>query len=50
MAESVKREPKKPYEKPVLTVHGTVQDMTKSVGPHGTKDGGVQLGHKRTHL
>jgi len=50
MAEPVKREPKKPYEKPTLTVYGTVNDLTRKVGPHGTKDGGVITGRKHSHL
>lgn len=37
--------PKKPYKPPVLIVHGTVKDLTKIVGVHGTKDGGVRFRH-----
>lgn len=33
-------EAKKEYRKPRLTVYGTVQKLTQSVGHHGTKDGG----------
>ena len=50
MAESVKREPKKTYEKPRLIVYGTVHDLTKKVGTKGTKDGGIVLGKKHSHL
>lgn len=33
-------EPKKPYSTPVLTVYGTVRDLTKAVGNRRSKDGG----------
>jgi len=36
---------KKPYKPPVLTIHGTVKDLTRAVGPHGTKDGGPGMRH-----
>lgn len=32
--------PKKPYSTPVLTVYGTVRELTQSVGPRRTPDGG----------
>ncbi len=35
-----KTSPKKPYERPALSVYGTVKDLTKNVGRHGGKDGG----------
>jgi len=38
MGEFVKREPKKPYEKPKLAVYGTLRELTKSVGPKGHAD------------
>jgi len=38
MAESVKREPKKPYAEPHLTVYGTIVELTKRVGAHGHAD------------
>jgi hypothetical protein len=50
MAKAVKGEPKKPYSKPTLIVFGTVRDLTQSLGPRGTKDGGTGLGHKHTKL
>lgn len=40
MGKPVKREPKKPYSKPTLTVYGTVRELTQAVGTHGTRDGG----------
>jgi hypothetical protein len=50
MAKPVKREPKKPYVKPALTVYGTVRELTQSVGSRGQLDGGTQLGKRRSHL
>jgi hypothetical protein len=32
--------PKKPYLSPKLTVHGTVQELTKKAGVRGHRDGG----------
>lgn len=49
MANPVKREPKKPYEKPTLTVYGTVRDITQSVATSGMSDGGLKAGHKHSH-
>ena len=40
MVKPVKRQPKKPYSKPTLTVYGTVRELTQNVGRHGKKDGG----------
>lgn len=34
---------KKPYKAPVLVVHGTVKDLTRAVGAHGTPDGGTRF-------
>jgi len=39
--EPVKREPKKPYSPPTLTIYGTVQELTKQIGTRGTLDGGT---------
>jgi hypothetical protein len=50
MEKPVKREPKKPYSKPTLTVYGTVRDLTQSVRNRGQLDGGTTLGHKHSHL
>ena len=38
MAKPVKREPKRPYTKPILTVYGTVRELTQRVGNRGQKD------------
>jgi len=40
MHKPVKREPKKPYSKPTLTVYGTVRELTQKVGRTGNPDGG----------
>ncbi len=40
MGKPVKREPKKPYSKPTLTVYGTVRELTQMVGNTSTLDGG----------
>lgn len=34
---------KKRYKAPVLVVHGTVRDLTRAVGAHGTPDGGSRF-------
>jgi hypothetical protein len=44
-----KRETKKPYSKPTLTVYGTVRELTQSVGIHGQRDGGTPP-HFRTQV
>ena len=41
MGKPVKREPKKPYSKPTLTVYGTVRELTQNVGMTGNSDNGV---------
>jgi len=48
MAKPVKREPKKTYKKPSLTVYGTVRELTQRVGNMGNRDkpGG---GTNKTH-
>ena len=46
MSKRVKREQKKPYSKPRLTVYGTVRELTKRVGTHGNRDGGIPPHHK----
>lgn len=50
MDKSGKPAPKKPYTPPVLTVYGTVRDLTKFVGVNGQNDGGTPIGgpHYRT--
>jgi hypothetical protein len=40
MGNSVKRAPKKPYSAPVLTVFGTVRELTQKVGLRKAPDGG----------
>jgi hypothetical protein len=50
MVKAVKREPKKPYSKPTLTVYGTVRELTQSTGPNGRLDGGRVTNHTATHL
>jgi hypothetical protein len=40
MDKAGKPAPKKPYTQPVLTVYGTVRDLTKTVNASGTADGG----------
>jgi hypothetical protein len=40
MAKPVKRELRKPYTKPTLTVYGTVRELTQKVGRTGQADGG----------
>jgi len=42
MAKPVKREPKKPYTKPTLTVYGTVRELTHANGPQGQRDEGIR--------
>ena len=37
---------KRPYQKPVLTVHGDVLKITQKVGASGKSDGGVPPVHK----
>ncbi len=49
MVKTVKREPKKPYSKPTLTVYGTVQELTQSQGFAGQSDGGARSS-PRTHV
>ena len=48
MGKPVKREPKKPYSKPTLTVYGTVRELTQNVGVNGQLDSGPP-GMNRTH-
>jgi hypothetical protein len=35
-----KPEPKEPYSTPKLTIYGTIEQLTKAVGMHGSIDGG----------
>ena len=38
MGKPVKREPKKPYSKPLLTVHGTVWELAQLIAKTGHRD------------
>jgi hypothetical protein len=49
MVKPVKREPKKPYSSPALTVYGTVRDLTKKNGVRGQGDGG-RFPRNKTHI
>ena len=40
MLKPVKRDNKKPYSSPIITVYGTVQELTKKVGLRSHADGG----------
>jgi hypothetical protein len=40
MPKQVIREIKKPYSAPALTIYGTVQELTQTVGLRKTRDGG----------
>ncbi len=40
MPKPVKRDIKKPYSSPLITVYGTVRELTQKVGPRGTTDHG----------
>jgi len=46
MAKAVSGEPKKPYSPPVLTIHGTVRELTQMRSPNGSDDGGVPTTNK----
>ena len=50
MVEPAKREAKKPYVKPTLTLYGTVRELTLKVGTHGQLDrtGGGHPLHNKT--
>ncbi len=50
MDKAVKRETKKPYSKPTLTVYGTVRELTQRVGRNGKLDGGKRASASKTHV
>jgi len=50
MVKLAKESPKKPYASPVLTVHGTVSQLTKSNQVGGKSDGGTRGFRVRTAL
>lgn len=43
------KKPKKEYSTPKLTIYGTVTEVTKTIGLHGTPDGGTRF-TSRTHV
>lgn len=49
MDKPVKRDGKKPYASPALTVYGTVRELTQKVGLRRSRDGG-RLPRIRTSL
>jgi hypothetical protein len=50
MTKPLESQPKKIYTPPQLTVHGTVMELTKRVGTHGSGDGGTRIGQTKTHV
>ena len=49
MPKPVKRDNKKPYSSPIITVYGTVRELTQKIGIHGNSDGG-RSPRSRTHI
>jgi hypothetical protein len=49
MLKPVKRDNKKPYSSPIITVYGTVRELTQKVGLRGHNDGGRLL-QSKTHV
>lgn len=47
---SDKDEPKKPYSPPLLLIYGTVQELTKKVGNHGSRDRLGGISNNKTHI
>lgn len=41
MVKPLERDTKKPYSSPIITIYGTVQELTKKIGLGGSQDGGV---------
>lgn len=41
---------KKKYSPPLLTVHGTVRELTQKVGLNGSKDKVGRGGNNKTHV
>jgi hypothetical protein len=41
MVKPLKRDTKKPYSSPIITIYGTVQELTKKIGSGGAPDGGA---------
>ncbi len=50
MSKPVKEEPKKPYAAPVLTIHGTVRELTQANRAGGKMDTGGKGFSVRTAL
>jgi len=46
MVKPLKEVNKKPYSSPIITIYGTVQELTKKLGLGGNADGG---GFPRNH-
>jgi hypothetical protein len=42
-------EPKEPYSTPELTIYGTIEELTKAIGAHGSADAGT-FPTDRTHV
>ncbi|MGH9744573.1 MAG: lasso peptide [Candidatus Acidiferrales bacterium] len=40
MAKLVQQGPKRPYSTPILTVYGTVRELTQKIGAFKLRDGG----------
>jgi hypothetical protein len=49
MLKPVERDNKKPYSSPMITVYGTVEELTKKVGIKGNSDGGRSSQANKTH-
>ena len=48
MLKPVKRDHKKPYSSPLITVYGTVQELTQAMGSRGNPDS-IRRGGPKTH-
>jgi hypothetical protein len=48
MSKTVKEEPKKPYAAPVLTIHGTVRELTQANQAGGKADHATSGFKRRT--
>jgi len=49
MPKTIIPQPKKLYSPPTLTIHGTVQELTRSVGVRERRDGG-HFPNVKTHI
>jgi hypothetical protein len=49
MLKPVKRDNKKPYSSPIITVYGTVRELTQKVGLRSNNDGG-RFPRAKTHV